>query len=125
MQLTILSVLASLALFTPSVLTQGGFSSTCDNYYVTGSVLYADCESVSGTYYATEVDLDYCLANNGGSLICSSGGSYSYTCSGCSLESGTYFGCSACSDCTDCGTSSTGIDLDQCVSNDGGSLSCT
>ncbi|KAH7906185.1 Cyanovirin-N [Hygrophoropsis aurantiaca] len=122
MQFTTLSLIISgLTIFGAStVLAGNGFTDSCSNYYVTGTDLYADClNNDSSATYATQVDLNYCLSNNGGSLICSSGGSYSYTCSNCELASGSYFECS-CSG----GSGTTGIDLNSCVGNSNGGLYC-
>ncbi|KAH7921543.1 Cyanovirin-N [Leucogyrophana mollusca] len=121
MQFTTFQLLASgLLLFGASTaLAQSGFADSCDDYYVTGTTLYANClNDNDSAYYATEVDLNYCLANDGGSLICEYGGSYSYSCSDCGLASGTYFEC----DCQD--GSGTGIDLNSCVGNSNGGLYC-
>ncbi|KAH7919312.1 Cyanovirin-N [Leucogyrophana mollusca] len=122
MQFTVLQLLASsLLLFgTSTAIAASGFADSCNNYYVTGTDLYADCLNAdSSERYATQVDLNYCLANSGGSLVCSEGGSYSYSCSDCGLSSGTYFQCS----CQPSGAS-TGIDLNNCVGNSNGGLYC-
>ncbi|KAH7911160.1 Cyanovirin-N [Hygrophoropsis aurantiaca] len=122
MQFTYLQLIASslLVFGTSTVIAANGFAASCNNYYVTGTDLFADCLNAdSSQRVATQVDLNYCLANNGGTLVCSEGGSYSYSCSNCELASGTYFQC-ACN----AGSGTTGIDLNNCVGNSNGGLYC-
>ncbi|KAH7920965.1 Cyanovirin-N [Leucogyrophana mollusca] len=124
MQFTSLQLLAScLVLFGASSAVASDFSASCKSISLSGSILYADCRSESGNYAESALDTANCVANYDGNLSCASGGGYTGSCTDCSLESGTtYLLC-------DCKNGSGGdpaslIDLNTCISNTNGALSC-
>ncbi|KAH7930616.1 Cyanovirin-N [Leucogyrophana mollusca] len=124
MQFTSFQILASgLMLFGASSAVASGFSSSCNSVSLSGSILYADCRSESGNYAESALDTANCVANYDGNLSCASGGGYTGSCTNCALEAGTtYLLC-------DCKNGSGGdpasvIDLNTCITNSNGILSC-
>ncbi|KAL4077904.1 Cyanovirin-N [Scleroderma citrinum] len=95
------------------------WSESCTNYGLDGTELDASCRRDDGSYNPTSINLDNCIGNNNGVLVC--GGDYSASCSGCSM-SGTTLDCTCREDSgTEHGTS---VNLDDCVTNNNGNLSC-
>ena len=60
----------SLALFPAGILAGGGFSTTCNNFFLTGTTLKANCANDGGVFQAASLDLNQCIVNNGGALFC-------------------------------------------------------
>ncbi|KAL4262926.1 Cyanovirin-N superfamily protein [Pleurotus pulmonarius] len=59
-----------------------------DNRY-----LVAHCADSQGEYKDSTIDLNLCIRNHLGLLLCASGGNYAASCSGCALRSGTSMLC--------------------------------
>lgn len=47
-----------------------GFSGDCSNQYVSGWILFADCPDNNGKSVHSSIDLNGCLSNAGGEVIC-------------------------------------------------------
>ncbi|KAH7923041.1 Cyanovirin-N [Leucogyrophana mollusca] len=118
---TFLSGLTVLCIAPSVVLATGDFSRSCPDYSVRGAILYAVCRRVDGSQVTTQLDLDHCLENGNGKLVCRQNGAYASSCSACSF-SGTTLSCQ-CRD-EESHPQYTSIDLDQCVGNSNGNLVC-
>ncbi|CAE6418627.1 unnamed protein product [Rhizoctonia solani] len=120
MQLTtILALVGASVLSATGVAAAGGFSGSCSGYYISDNhFLVANCGDGSGGRRDSTIDLNQCIANAGGNLVCRAGGNYGASCSGCGIRTGAYMTCG----CN--GTGATIADLDQCVANYGGNLAC-
>ncbi|KIM66722.1 hypothetical protein SCLCIDRAFT_75972, partial [Scleroderma citrinum Foug A] len=97
------------------------FAYTCNSSSLSGTMLTAYCQLKDGSYGWSSLDLNSCLVNTNGILYCSQNGDYGATCSSCSL-SGTVLGCT-CQDSQQAGQSAS-IDLNSCVTNNNGVLTC-
>ncbi|KIM64735.1 hypothetical protein SCLCIDRAFT_114413 [Scleroderma citrinum Foug A] len=97
------------------------WSYTCKDYYLSNPVLYASCKQENGQYDNTSINLDKCVTNDNGVLYCGTNGDYSSTCSDC-----TFTGTTVVCDCKDSSqiVHSTSIDLNQCLTNSNGALTC-
>ncbi|KIM64762.1 hypothetical protein SCLCIDRAFT_1212824 [Scleroderma citrinum Foug A] len=97
------------------------WSHSCQNYYLSGTTLNASCRKENGQYGNTSINLNQCVTNTNGVLYCGKNGDYSPTCSGCNL-SGTSLDCQ----CKDKNQNehSTSVDLNQCLTNNNGVLTC-
>ena len=93
-------------------------SSGCQYTSLSGSVLYATCQSSDGSDVSTSIDLNQCVANTNGNLFCSkkwvghhftwqysddhrhcwNSGNYSATCSGCGLSANAGYLVCTCND---------------------------
>ncbi|KZT52677.1 Cyanovirin-N [Calocera cornea HHB12733] len=109
-------------LYTPLVF--GQFGATCWDENLDGTILSATCNDDAQDAVGTSIDLNNCVSNDGGSLICvGSGGEYSESCDpGCYLSGSTTL-CCTCGDGAG-GWKDTCIDLDNCVQNYNGALGC-
>jgi cytolysin (calcineurin-like family phosphatase) len=103
-----------------TLVPSGGFATSCSNISLSGSSLSATCQ-VGSQGQATTVDLNGCVTNNNGNLQFATPGNYSGSCSGCSL-SGTNLTCQ-CNPMSGPAKSTT-IDINNDVSNCGGTLKC-
>lgn len=54
----------------PVVISTGGFSFSCEDISLSGSVLSALCFNVGGGLVSTSLDIDECIGNNNGALVC-------------------------------------------------------
>ncbi|OBZ68624.1 hypothetical protein A0H81_11463 [Grifola frondosa] len=67
---------------------------------------------------SSSVDLNQCVGNIGGTLECwPNGGNYYNSCNSCKLQNGDILSC-------DCGSGTTLKELNNCVSNRNGQLTC-
>ncbi|KAH7882515.1 Cyanovirin-N [Phlebopus sp. FC_14] len=107
--------------FLKLVAAASGFADTCSNYGVSGTTLSADCLQIDQATDSTSLNLDICLVNSNGELLCRSGGDYGASCSGCHL-SGTTFTCSCNNDAHQPVTTS--YNLNNCIGNNNGVLVC-
>ncbi|KIM50845.1 hypothetical protein SCLCIDRAFT_110053 [Scleroderma citrinum Foug A] len=98
-------------------------SSGCQYTSLSGSVLYATCQSSDGSDVSTSIDLNQCVANTNGNLFCSKNGNYSATCSGCGLSANAGYLVCTCNDYNQAGQYAD-IELDQCLTNSDGNLTC-
>ncbi|KAB5588983.1 hypothetical protein CTheo_7578 [Ceratobasidium theobromae] len=103
---------------TNGVQAVGNFGASCVNLSLIGTTLYGGCKyGNTGRYLGTSIDMNACIANLNGNLVCQNGGNYGAFCTGCSL-SGTWIKCT-------CGGGGAGtIDLNQCIVNRDGNLAC-
>lgn len=99
----------------------GDVSTTCSNETLALSILTASCADDSGLYASTSLDLDKHVRNYNGELRCSTSGSYSDTCSNTTLSDGHVLNSFCYNEASELTESS--LDLDCCVTNNGGSLS--
>ncbi|KIM60755.1 hypothetical protein SCLCIDRAFT_1216463 [Scleroderma citrinum Foug A] len=97
------------------------FAYSCDSSTLSGTVLISNCQREDGLYVSSSIDLVDCLVNTNGILAYCQNGNYGPTCSGYSL-SGTVLSCT-CLDFQQAGQS-TSIDLNCCVTNTDGTLTC-
>ncbi|KAL4077900.1 hypothetical protein J3A83DRAFT_4069677, partial [Scleroderma citrinum] len=74
----------------PAAEILGGFSESCTNYGLDGTVLDASCRRGDGSIGPTSIDLNNCVTNNNGVLGCGDSGGYSASCSGCSMGEPRY-----------------------------------
>ncbi|KAJ6120088.1 hypothetical protein N7523_004368 [Penicillium sp. IBT 18751x] len=101
------------------------FANTCRSIEGYGSELTAECqESENGQLRETSIDLNRCLKNHKGSLQCGSNGNYQDSCINCVMIGYTEYQCQ----CRNVDQSHsyvpTTIDLNKCISNNHGELSC-
>ncbi|QRW02750.1 CVNH domain protein [Ceratobasidium sp. AG-Ba] len=115
---TLITVLGAISV-TP-VIAGGGFSASCSGASVSGTTLTANCGNGNGGSRWSSIDLNQCIANYGGNLVCAKNGGFGGSCSECEIRTGVYMicGCSGGSNPTPI------IDLDNCVANYGGNLAC-
>ncbi|EGN95706.1 hypothetical protein SERLA73DRAFT_186886 [Serpula lacrymans var. lacrymans S7.3] len=123
MQFTAVLTLACFLSLPVYVISTSGFAASCSNIQLSGSVLDATCVTDSGSTTATAIDLNNCVANYDGNLACAPSGSYSSSCDDCSLTDTTYLLCS-CSGSSDGGDQPSGYNLDSCLGNNDGALTC-
>ncbi|QRV73814.1 CVNH domain protein [Ceratobasidium sp. AG-Ba] len=106
-------------LATPAI-AGGGFSASCSGYGVSGTTLTANCSDGKGGSRWSSIDLNRCIANYNGNLVCAANGGFGGSCSGCGIRTGAYMICG----CRG-GSNPTPIaNLDDCVANYGGNLAC-
>ncbi|KAH7903966.1 Cyanovirin-N [Hygrophoropsis aurantiaca] len=129
MQLTHFQLLvAGLFVFAPSVAVAQNWYDTCQSTlpYVSGGYLYATCTTDSGTESSTALNLDACVANYGGQLACAADGDFTASCDSASCELAaediSVMEC-YCENGSGSEVASL-VDLDSCISNDNGILSC-
>ncbi|KAB5589143.1 putative effector protein [Ceratobasidium theobromae] len=99
----------------------GNFGASCDKIgtLVTGTDLVAYCKKRDGSSAYSQLDMNKCIANYGGSLACASNGNFGKSCSNCQVVSGTTFRCT----CKP-GSTTTTINLNNCIANQDGVLAC-
>lgn len=100
------------------------FAYTCIDSYLNNPVLFSKCQRFDGSLNPTYIDLNNCLENTNGILYCTSKRPkevYSESCTDFRL-SGTILS-STCQD-TYKVERSTSIDLDSCLNNSDGVLTC-
>ncbi|KAB5589445.1 hypothetical protein CTheo_7113 [Ceratobasidium theobromae] len=98
------------------------FGTTCNSITMTSNnVLRASCRKVNGSYSTSTLDLNRCVVNNSGNLGCQSNGNYAYSCNYCGLvgSGSTTMSCQ----CSPGGHYTT-LNLNNCVGNNDGSLTC-
>ncbi|CUA70522.1 hypothetical protein RSOLAG22IIIB_14223 [Rhizoctonia solani] len=111
---TIFALVGTFMLSATGVVAGGGFSASCSGYYIRDNhFLVANCADGNGGRRDSTLDLNQCIVNAGGRLICQANGGYGASCSGCGIRTGAYMTC----ECN--GTGATIVDLDQCVANYG------
>ncbi|KAE8332969.1 hypothetical protein BDV39DRAFT_73797 [Aspergillus sergii] len=99
------------------------FSDTCNSFDLRGSLLMAKCsKSPNGYYYDTVVDLNKCVGNKDGVLIRGENVLGNMECSIC-LSIGTQIRC-MCYGRKGVLAPSSVLDLDDFISNQGGTLTC-
>ncbi|KDQ28652.1 hypothetical protein PLEOSDRAFT_1102691 [Pleurotus ostreatus PC15] len=119
--LSALFIITSL-LIVPGVHAAGGFAATCSGYFVRDNhFLQANCGDGVGGFKDSTLDLNLCIGNFGGNLVCARNGGYAGSCSGCGIRTGAFMTCR-------CGGTPQGsaivADLNECVANLGGNLAC-
>ncbi|KAF8604080.1 Cyanovirin-N [Ceratobasidium sp. AG-I] len=115
-----LLIFGSSILAAMSVSAGGDFSHSCQDLQLEGSILSANCRSApDATPAPTTLDVSDCISVNPRGLpICAVNGRYADSCSPCEIRSGSYMTCSKC-----VGPSFM-IDLDDCIMNSNGRLTC-
>jgi len=100
-----------------------GFANTCESISFVGpTTLQAECLNESGNTVFTSINLDSCVGNNNGGLVCSGGGNFANSCQGSSLRGSTDLVSSCRNEAGD--FESTSIDLNNCLTNNNGQLGC-
>ncbi|KAB5588688.1 putative effector protein [Ceratobasidium theobromae] len=100
------------------------YASTCTATGLNGdNLMFASCQDATGLEArkkTTVLDLNGCIVNRNGRLSCQANGRYDATCNGCFVSDTTM----TCSCEGRVSTITTSINLDDCVSNLDGVLSC-
>ncbi|KAJ8509263.1 hypothetical protein ONZ45_g8553 [Pleurotus djamor] len=113
---------AFIALLPSAVNAEGGFARTCTGYYVHDDhYLSANCADGSGGFKDSQIDLNLCIANYNGNLVCAENGGYGFSCAGCGIRTGWYMVCG----CRDMAGGYVVADLNACVANIFGNLQCS
>ncbi|TIC95575.1 hypothetical protein CH35J_007898 [Colletotrichum higginsianum] len=100
----------------------GDFSKSCSSISFRSTSISASCDDKFGDSAGTNIDLTRCLANVGGRLVCRPSNPSFKFCD-CGLAGDRSVLNCRCTDST--GTKKpTSIDLDSCLTNDGGDLAC-
>ncbi|KAI0318790.1 Cyanovirin-N [Amylostereum chailletii] len=125
MQFSSLYVALMTAVMSTQVLgsAQTNFGATCSGESLaSGHILFATCGDGHGGEPTSSIDLNKCVTNSGGTLECQVNGGFAGTCNTCSIESGTTLAC----DCGDGhgGYPHTVLNLNNCLSNKNGQLTC-
>ncbi|CAM6038946.1 unnamed protein product [Sphagnum compactum] len=99
----------------------GGFTASCGEPSVTGSILSADCANDAGDYAFSSLDLNSFLSNDNGNLV--EGNDYIATCTpdGSALIGSPFFIYANCAQ-VDGNVVSASYDVNNNVSNDNGVL---
>lgn len=98
----------------------GGFSKTCRNTKLAGSLLTSECKDRKGKWVSSSVSLDACVANRNGKLT-SNGNNFSKSSKGCSLKKNVL----SCQSKNMKGKYlKTAMNLDTLVTNNNGILTC-
>ena len=120
----LLAIALSFGFLTSNAWATGQFSQTCENIELSGSTLSASCETMSGSYTETEIDLDEYIGNIDGTLKWGDH-LFSLTCNDLglaqSLRGGTYVLAGTCRT-RDQRRSATEINLDEHIANIDGQL---
>ncbi|KAF9051834.1 hypothetical protein BJ165DRAFT_1524738 [Panaeolus papilionaceus] len=117
---TILTTALTLALGSNA---RGGFSSSCTSPFIDGDhFLHATCGNGQGGTTNSVLDLNACIGIStgpGANLDCIPNGNYAARgCSGCLIRTGTFMECH-------CPGTDRIADLDECVANNHGLLTCS
>ncbi|KAJ5351743.1 hypothetical protein N7452_000717, partial [Penicillium brevicompactum] len=108
-----------------SVVSASGFANTCENISSSGTTLRADCLGAgTGQLQTSTIDINCCLSNSNGNLrvLTIISGGYSGSCKSCALQGSTGL-------TWQCRNTSgqfvtTTQDLNNCVTNSNGRLTC-
>ncbi|KAF9051833.1 hypothetical protein BJ165DRAFT_1401291 [Panaeolus papilionaceus] len=105
------------------VSARGDFSRSCTNYYIQGNnILRARCGNGSGGQVESALDLNACIgisSGPGANLDCRPNGNYAAQgCTNCLIRTGAYMRCM-------CPGMERIADLDACVANQRGLLTCS
>lgn len=73
MHFTSLLTLVGASFFAMSGVQATNFGNTCSNIYLSGTTLTATCTPVKGSAKTTSLDLNSCIVNQGGTLLCKVG----------------------------------------------------
>ncbi|KAB5589145.1 putative effector protein [Ceratobasidium theobromae] len=102
----------------------GFFATSCrPNFGILGTsnvTLFANCRNRAGSYADTTLDLNRCLVNYGGQLSCQANGSFALSCSDCFVDDRAVMYCL----CDPWKKSRAMINLNDCVGNNDGVLTC-
>lgn len=120
----LLAIALSFGFMTSNAWATGQFSQTCEKIELSGSRLSASCETISGRYTKTSIDLDRYIGNIDGTLEWGDA-LFSLTCHDLdlaqSLRGGTYVLAGNC-ETRDQENSATEINLDEHIANIDGEL---
>ncbi|KAJ5219741.1 hypothetical protein N7468_008945 [Penicillium chermesinum] len=101
------------------------FAQSCRDIEGFGSTLRAECQEYeNGETRPSTIDLNRCIKNSKGSLKCGKNGNYEGSCINCSLRGHTDFQCMCRNVDEGHNYVPTHIDLNKCISNNHGELSC-
>ncbi|KJA16832.1 hypothetical protein HYPSUDRAFT_91058 [Hypholoma sublateritium FD-334 SS-4] len=119
MQLTTFAALFVTAFSALKGATAGGFSATCSNIFLpSNNFLQATCGDGHGGETTSELNLNACIGIAATELVCKANGDYAALgCSGCEIVTGEFMECG-------CPGGALIADLDDCVTNTGGILTC-
>ncbi|KAJ6490808.1 Cyanovirin-N [Mycena sanguinolenta] len=120
MKINIISYATAILLHTFSTQAEsqaGDFSATCSNINLAGLTLTAICGDGAGGFKDTSIDLNDCIINSGGTLLCQANGNFGFSCDEPFFSGGVDLAAF-------CGPDGAiaSIDLDECVGNFGGNL---
>ncbi|KAJ5591615.1 uncharacterized protein N7459_001984 [Penicillium hispanicum] len=117
--------LGLLSIFAVLVSGASKFANTCQNIDGSGTTLRAECpEHENGPMRSTTLDLNRCIKNSKGGLKCGKNGNYAGSCINCSIRGHADFECQCRNADRDHKYVSAHIDLNKCISNSHGELSC-
>ncbi|CAE6515616.1 unnamed protein product [Rhizoctonia solani] len=115
---TLLTAVGTAIFAVSGVQAAGNFAASCSNYYIRdNNFLWATCGNGNGGQTTSALNLNSCIGNDGRNLVCRANGNYATACSGCLIRTGTYMLCG-------CSSGSGIADLNECVANRGGLLTC-
>ncbi|EPQ50318.1 hypothetical protein GLOTRDRAFT_134059 [Gloeophyllum trabeum ATCC 11539] len=95
----------------------------CTSGYVSDYSYFTTCYNSAGDAVDSAINLDKCVANDGGQLTCAHNGYFSSTCSGCEIAAGIEFMECYCGDGHG-GEPASIVDLGDCVTIKNGILTC-
>ncbi|KAJ6490812.1 Cyanovirin-N [Mycena sanguinolenta] len=83
MKINILSYATAILLHTFATQAEsqaGDFSATCSDINLEGLTLTANCGDGAGGFKDTSIDLNDCIINSGGHLVCQANGNFGFSC---------------------------------------------